>query len=299
MEVLSEEDPVRFSHPVVRLALASGLAPARRDELLRTAVRVLSRDGASPEQVGRHMLAVTPGGGNSIEPLRRAAGVARARGAPDLAVTFLRRALAEPRRRGAPAGAARARDGRGDDQLGVLRRASDGRTRCCRGLRRTPGVDAEPVQRTDDAGPGARGRCGGPSRARRRTRLHGRGARAARGPLCVTAFWVSDESPRARALLERFERTPARGEAARRLVLATRAAQFTLPAADNAALAREALGGDALITAPWIGNLLAIAALITCDDFGAASEVLERAMESAGSAETNARSETSSRFRPR
>jgi DNA-binding CsgD family transcriptional regulator len=97
--------------------------------------------------------------------------------------------------------------------------------------------------------------------------------------VCVTAFWVSDESPRARELLRRFERTPARGEAARRLVLATRAAQFALPAADNAALAREALEGDALLTAPWIGNLLAMAALITCDDFAAASEVLDRAME--------------------
>ena len=42
------------------------------------------------------MLAVTPGGGQSIEPLREAARVARARGAPDLAVTFLRLALDEP-----------------------------------------------------------------------------------------------------------------------------------------------------------------------------------------------------------
>ena len=97
--------------------------------------------------------------------------------------------------------------------------------------------------------------------------------------VCVTAFWVSDESPRAMELLRRFERTPPEGDAARRLVLATRAAQFALPAADNAALAREALAGDALLTAPWIGNLLAIAALITCDDFEAASEVLDQAME--------------------
>ena len=42
------------------------------------------------------MLALRPGGGDSIEPLRRAASVASARGAPDLAVTYLRRALAEP-----------------------------------------------------------------------------------------------------------------------------------------------------------------------------------------------------------
>ena len=280
MEVLSEEDPVRFSHPVVRLALASGLPTARRDELLRTAVTVLSQGGASPERVGRHMLALTPGGGQSIEPLRQAARVARARGAPDLAVTFLRRALDEPPREGELLPVLREL-GTAEEMISsescvghltVARDASvdsgerlESTLSLCSGLMmlgRVPEGVAEIEAELD-------GDHGYAEQERELLEAH----------VCVTAFWVSDESPRASELLRRFERTPARGEAARRLVLATRAAQFALPAADNAALAREALEGDALLTAPWIGNLLAIAALITCDDFAAASEVLDRAME--------------------
>jgi DNA-binding CsgD family transcriptional regulator len=280
MDVLADEDPVRFSHPVVRLALASGLTRAKRDELLRTAVAVLSDDGAPPEQAGKHLLALTPGGGHPIEPLRRAASEARGRGAPDLAVTFLRRALAEP-----PSD---------PDLVGVLRELGVaeemiGSEACLEHLTAARDASADPADRLELTlslcnGLMMLGRVpeGVAEIERELDGEHGHGEEERElleAHVCVTAFWVSDESPRAQELLQQFEREPPRGDAARRLVLATRAAQFALTAEENAALAREALDGDALITAPWIGNLLAIAALITSDDFDAASDVLDRAME--------------------
>ncbi len=280
MEILAGEDPVRFSHPVVRVALASGLTAARRDELLRSAVGVLSDAGAQPEQIARHLLALTPGGGQAVEPLRQAAAVARSRGAPDVAVGFLARALAEP-----PAE---------DKLVAVLKELGTAEemisSEACIGhLRAARDASADPAERLELT----LSLCNGlmmlgqvaEGVAEIEAELDGDHGHSAEerelleAHVCVTAFWISDESPRAMELLERFEHTPPEGDAARRLVLATRAAQFALPAADNAALAREALAGDALLTAPWIGNLLAMAALITCDDFEAASEVLDRAME--------------------
>lgn len=280
MEVLAEEDPVRFSHPVVRVALASGLAPGQRDELLRAAVAVLSDDGAAPEQIARHLLALTPGGGHPVEPLRQAAAVARTRGAPDLAVTLLRRALAEPP--GDNELVPVLRDlGMAEEvissescveHLRAAREASqDPRERLqltlslCNGLMmlgRVPEGVAEIEAELDSDHDHT-------ERERELLEAH----------ICVTTFWVSDESPRTLELLRGFERKPPAGAAARRLVLAARATQLALPVADNAALAHRALADDALLTTPLIGTLLAIAALIACDDFEAASEALERAME--------------------
>lgn len=280
IDVLAEVDPVRFSHPVVRLALASGLPQAERDELLRTAVAVLSAEGAPPEQVARHLLALPPGGGHAIEPLRRAASVARVRGAPDLAVTFLRRALAEPPRDAELVGVLR--------ELGLAEEVISSES-CVEHLRTARAMSADPGERLEltlnlcnglmmlgrvpegvaEIEAELDGDHGHTEQARELLEAH----------ICVTTFWVSDESPRTLELLRRFERTPPAGDSARRLVLAARAAQLALPAADNAALARQALSGDALLTTPLIGSLLAIAALIACDDFEAASEALEQAME--------------------
>ena len=61
-------------------------------------------------------------------------------------------------------------------------------------------------------------------------------------------------------------------------MLAAAAAQHDLPACQIAELAREAIAGDALASAPWIGNLLAIATLIFTDDFRPASAMLEQAL---------------------
>lgn len=86
-----------FVHPVVREAIYSHLAPRERTALHRRAARLLSERGQGDDQVAAHLLAGDPDGDqHCVEVLRRAARSAVARGAPDAAVTYLSRALAEP-----------------------------------------------------------------------------------------------------------------------------------------------------------------------------------------------------------
>jgi len=96
-EVLAAELPLRFVHPVVREAIYADVAPARRQALHASAAGVLREAGADPDAVARHMLSVAPAGDpTAVDVLRRAAGRAVGRGAADIAVRYLSRALAEP-----------------------------------------------------------------------------------------------------------------------------------------------------------------------------------------------------------
>ena len=53
--------------------------------------------GAAPDRVGAHLLAAEPfGEGWVVDALRVAARLALAQGAPEAAVSYLRRAMAEP-----------------------------------------------------------------------------------------------------------------------------------------------------------------------------------------------------------
>lgn len=279
MDILAQEDPIHFRHPIVRLALQSDLAADRHEELLRAAVKLLTAEDAPSEQVAGYLLALRPGGSHPIEPLRSAASVARARGAPDLAVMYLRRALAEP----PPEGdrvvilhelgmveemmgdeaclehLARARDGTSDPEARV------GRTIDLANAFAMLGRTGEAVAAIEDQLVGGR-----------LADDHGRELFEAHA--CALALWNSDGNPRAEALLRRFRSEPPRHSEAARLALAARAARFDLPARRTAELAQEALAGDALVTAPWIGNLLAMATLIFADAFGPASAMLEQAL---------------------
>jgi DNA-binding CsgD family transcriptional regulator len=96
-DVLAPELPLRFVHPVVREAIYSDLAPARRQALHAEAATMLRSEEVEADTIARHLLAVEaasdPG---AVELLRNAAAQALARGAPDTAVRYLTRALAEP-----------------------------------------------------------------------------------------------------------------------------------------------------------------------------------------------------------
>lgn len=90
-------DGLAFTHPVVRNALYEDLGPAQRRGLHREAAGLMRRHGAPPERVASHLLAADPSGDPDVTAeLRRAAEVARNRGAPDPAIRYLRRALEEP-----------------------------------------------------------------------------------------------------------------------------------------------------------------------------------------------------------
>ncbi|HJT04782.1 MAG TPA: AAA family ATPase [Pseudonocardiaceae bacterium] len=103
-ELLAESRPLRFIHPLVHSAVYEQLAPGARAQAHARAARLLMREGAGNEQVAAQLLLCEPvGDPDAVHALRAAAAAALAGGAPDTAVGYLRRALAEP-----PTGSVRA-----------------------------------------------------------------------------------------------------------------------------------------------------------------------------------------------
>jgi DNA-binding CsgD family transcriptional regulator len=103
-ELLAEGRPMRFVHPLVRSAVYEQLAPGARSQAHTRAARLLAGEGAGSERVAAQLLLCEPAGDlDAVRALRAAAAAALDRGAPESAVTSLRRALAEP-----PAGSAHA-----------------------------------------------------------------------------------------------------------------------------------------------------------------------------------------------
>jgi predicted ATPase len=97
-DILSR-DALEFVHPVVRAAVYSELSPPQRAGEHRAAASILADQGAAEDQIALHVLAGDPGGDEwATAVLRRAARRARARGAPDIAATYLQRAISEPPR---------------------------------------------------------------------------------------------------------------------------------------------------------------------------------------------------------
>jgi DNA-binding CsgD family transcriptional regulator len=96
-EILHPDPPLRFIHPMIRAAVYADIS--RTDRALRhaRAARFLSERGADTDQVAAHLLAASPGAdGWVVDVLRTASERALARAAPEVATTYLRRALAEP-----------------------------------------------------------------------------------------------------------------------------------------------------------------------------------------------------------
>ena len=88
---------VEFSHPVARKAVYESIEPAQRLRAHRRAAELLEAARAEPERVAAHLDLVPPSGDAFVvDTLRVAADRALVRGAPEVAVRHLRRALAEP-----------------------------------------------------------------------------------------------------------------------------------------------------------------------------------------------------------
>jgi DNA-binding CsgD family transcriptional regulator/tetratricopeptide (TPR) repeat protein len=95
-EVLASADELQFVHPLVRSAIRASLTEARIAELAQGAARRLVANGRV-ETAAACLLGLPPAGDAwTAGTLADAGRMARARGAPDVAVTLLRRALAEP-----------------------------------------------------------------------------------------------------------------------------------------------------------------------------------------------------------
>jgi len=96
-DVLRPQPPLAFVHPLIRAAVYEGLTSLERDRGHARAARLLANGEAEPERVAAHLLR-SPAAADSqvVATLREAAYRARARGASESAVAYLRRALAEP-----------------------------------------------------------------------------------------------------------------------------------------------------------------------------------------------------------
>jgi len=96
--LLNDGRELGFVHPLVRNAVYSDTREPRRALLHAEAARLLAAAGAEPDSVAAHLLLAPPGEDpEAVASLREAAAAALARGAPEAAVRYLRRALPEVR----------------------------------------------------------------------------------------------------------------------------------------------------------------------------------------------------------
>jgi DNA-binding CsgD family transcriptional regulator len=96
-DLLAAGRSLSFVHPIVGEALIAEFPRSRLAALHAEAARLLAADAAPADRVSAHLLSAEPyGDAWVVETLRAAAGAALARGAPEVAVAYLRRALSEP-----------------------------------------------------------------------------------------------------------------------------------------------------------------------------------------------------------
>ena len=95
-DVLAPGRPLSFVHPVIGEAIRDDTPHAERARLHRTAAELLAADGSGPEQVATHLVLTDETGDPWATDILWAAGrLARGRDAPDTALRWLSRAVAE------------------------------------------------------------------------------------------------------------------------------------------------------------------------------------------------------------
>lgn len=95
--VLHPGAPFDFVHPLVRAAIYAEIPPLGLDAAHARAARLIADAGGNPDTVAAQLMQTKPAADEwVVETLIAAAASARDRGAPEAAVVWLRRALAEP-----------------------------------------------------------------------------------------------------------------------------------------------------------------------------------------------------------
>jgi DNA-binding CsgD family transcriptional regulator len=95
-QILAPIRPLEFFHPLIGAAVREDMAPGARRLAHRRAATLVDGPG-SAARVAAHLLACAPAGDSwVVERLTEAATDALERGAPEVAATYLKRALAEP-----------------------------------------------------------------------------------------------------------------------------------------------------------------------------------------------------------
>jgi DNA-binding CsgD family transcriptional regulator len=94
--IVGDGPAVSFTHPIVRNALYRDLTESSRGSLHAKAAQMLTAAGASPAEITVHLIHSPPGQTAAADMLMAAATTASALGAPQVAATYLSRALEEP-----------------------------------------------------------------------------------------------------------------------------------------------------------------------------------------------------------
>ena len=96
-EILADQSDTAFVHPLVESAIYEDLPSPERSLAHGAAAKLLRERGQSPSAIAAHLVLAPPTGDpEACDMLAEAARASRRAGAPGDAVTFLRRALAEP-----------------------------------------------------------------------------------------------------------------------------------------------------------------------------------------------------------
>ncbi len=95
--VLAPGEPLDFSHPIICTTVYSSISPNRLAALHSQVVQLLCDEDPHPERLALHLMQSPPAGDpDAVERLMTAARRAVSIGAPETAVRYLERALAEP-----------------------------------------------------------------------------------------------------------------------------------------------------------------------------------------------------------
>jgi DNA-binding CsgD family transcriptional regulator len=95
--LLGQENPLEFTHPVVRAAVLEEMGLEERTHAQRRAAEILLERGGVPEQAATYLVRTVPTADPFVvATLRQAAARSAAKGAAEAAVAYLQRALQEP-----------------------------------------------------------------------------------------------------------------------------------------------------------------------------------------------------------
>jgi DNA-binding CsgD family transcriptional regulator len=97
LDVLGEDRPPRFIHPIIQHAVVQTLSSAEHDAARRAAAGLLHAERCAPGRIAAHVMRLRAAGNAwVVERLREGARAALENGAPAAAADLLERALAEP-----------------------------------------------------------------------------------------------------------------------------------------------------------------------------------------------------------
>jgi DNA-binding NarL/FixJ family response regulator len=279
VEVLSDVDPPRFLHPIIRDAIEWSMGDDDRAHTHRAAAQLLFAHGATAGRIGAHAQRCHPSGDPwVVARLRETAGAAMQAGAPAAAAALLRRALAEP----PPA----------DDRIAVLRalaraEVSAGRDTACEWLEEAMALASDRVARAEIAIEAAETYAAlfrwldgvhVIERARRELGAdHGEVGTRLDAELVVSALHDARCAPLVTPALERLDAATLTGfpAEARGVALGMAMVLQGAPADEAAAVLEQSLAGASSVVANWDVRAALLWSLVAAERYATVETALE------------------------